>query len=280
MSTAITNMRLDAAQADARAASSRGPGRFGVVFAQEARDLWLGGRALIMMIGLSLLLSVLAFLLATDKELSLLAQKDMLNLTIQVSVAVGSLLTLLAAADSFSGERERNTLESLLLTPTPRRIVATGKLAAALTLWLASFLVTLPYLLVLSAGTGLFPLSAILAFAAGGILAVALGSVGIAISIASRTNRASLAASLLLFLLLLAPTQLPATTRKGLVGDVIARANPMTSLATFVDKILVSNHSFAEEASQLVAPTLLALVGILAVVVLARRGIRLEGGLA
>ncbi|MHB8604112.1 MAG: ABC transporter permease subunit [Thermoplasmatota archaeon] len=229
---------------------------------------------------MSVLLSVLAFLLATDKELSLLAQKDMLNLTVQVTVALGGLLTLLAAADGFSGERERGTLESILLTPTPRLSLALGKLAAALTLFVATFLVSLPYLLVLSNGTQLLQIAVLLAFGSGALLAIALGSVGIVVSMVSRTNRASLAASLLTFLVLVAPTQLPATTRKGLVGDVIARANPVTALATFVDKILVSNHSFAEEASQLVAPTLLALVGILVVVVLARCGIRLEGGFA
>lgn len=249
------------------------------VFAQETRDVWLGGRALVMMLALSLLLGVLAFLLATDKELSLLAQKDMLNLTIQVSVAIGSLLGLLVAADAFSGERERNTLESLLLTPVSRWSLALGKLTAALALWIAAYVLTLPYLYVLSNGTGLFPLAALLAFIAGSLLAVGMASVGVAVSLVSRTNRASLGACLLFFLVLVAPTQLPATTRKGLVGDTIARANPMTSLATFVDKILVSNHTFGEEAAQLTAAGILALTAVAATWWLTRRDIRLEGGL-
>lgn len=249
------------------------------IFAQEARDVWLGGRALVMMLALSILLGVMAFLLATDKELSLLAQKDMLNLTVQLGVAAGSLIALLVAADAFSGERERNTLESLLLTPVSRGSLALGKLAAALTLWVAAYALTLPYLYVLSSGTGLFPLAALLALIAGGSLAVGMASVGVAVSIVSRTNRASLGGGLLFFLLLVAPTQLPATTRKGLVGDVIARMDPMTSLATFVDKILVSNHTLGQEVGQLAAAAVLALAAVGATWWLTRREIRLEGGL-
>ena len=48
---------------------------------------------------------------------------------LQVAVAVGSLLTLVVAADGVSGERERGTLESLLLTPVSRRGLLLGKLS-------------------------------------------------------------------------------------------------------------------------------------------------------
>jgi len=50
-------------------------------------------------------------------------------------VAIGSLLALLAAADAISGERERGTLETLLLAPISRRSLVIGKGVAALTLW-------------------------------------------------------------------------------------------------------------------------------------------------
>lgn len=51
-----------------------------------------------------------------------------MNLTLQVAVAVGALLALLVAADAVSGERERGTLESLLLTPVARGELVLGKL--------------------------------------------------------------------------------------------------------------------------------------------------------
>ena len=69
---------------------------------------------------------------ATNQALNFLEQREAVNLTLQVAVAVGALLALLAAADAISGERERGTLESLLLTPVPRRQLVAGKLLAAL----------------------------------------------------------------------------------------------------------------------------------------------------
>jgi ABC-2 type transport system permease protein len=60
------------------------------------------------------------------------------NLTLQVAIAVGGLLALLAAADTISGERERGSLESLLVAPVSTLQLTGGKLLAALSLWFAA----------------------------------------------------------------------------------------------------------------------------------------------
>src|SRR5256885_17227791 len=98
-----------------------------IVLGQELRDLWLGGRALVLSLAFSLLLSVLAYLVATNRALNFLEQRETVNLTLQVAVAVGALLALLTAADAISGERERRTLESLLLTPVRSEERRVGK---------------------------------------------------------------------------------------------------------------------------------------------------------
>jgi ABC-2 type transport system permease protein len=119
-----------------------------VVLQQELRDLWLGGRGLALGFAYSVLLSVIAYLVATNRALNFLEHRETVNLTLQVGIAVGALLALLAAADAFSGERERGTLESLLLTPASRLEITAGKLAAAL---------SLASLLLLPGPTGLLP---------------------------------------------------------------------------------------------------------------------------
>ena len=106
-----------------------------VVAGQELRDLWLGGRGLVLSFAFSLLLSVISYLVATNRALNFLEQRESVNLTLQVAIAVGALLALLTAADAVSGERERGTLESLLVTPVSRLEIALGKLLAALSLW-------------------------------------------------------------------------------------------------------------------------------------------------
>src|SRR5437870_516163 len=108
--------------------STARPRAWAVVTGQELRDLWLGGRGLILSLAFSVLLSVLAYLVATNQALNFLEQRESVNLTLQVAIAVGALLALLAAADTVSGERERGTLEALLLTPVSRRQLTGGKI--------------------------------------------------------------------------------------------------------------------------------------------------------
>ena len=59
---------------------------------------------------------------------------------------------MIVGADGISGERERGTLEVLLLTPASRRQLILGKLLASLTPWPAAFLISLPALIVVSQG--------------------------------------------------------------------------------------------------------------------------------
>jgi ABC-2 type transport system permease protein len=106
-----------------------------VVARQELRDLWLGGRGLLLAFAFSVLLSAITYLAATNEALNFLERREAVNLALQVAVGVGGLLALLGAADAISGERERGTLECLLLTPAPRAALVAGKLVAALSLW-------------------------------------------------------------------------------------------------------------------------------------------------
>src|SRR6476660_2290868 len=86
-----------------------------VVAGQELRDIWLGGRGPILVFIFSLLLSLLTYLSATNKELNLLDQKDTVVLVIKMALGIGVAASVLIAADAISGERERATLETLLL---------------------------------------------------------------------------------------------------------------------------------------------------------------------
>jgi ABC-2 type transport system permease protein len=101
-------------------------GRWAVVAGQELRDLWLGGRGLLLLLAFSVLASAITYLGATSEGINFLEKRETVNLTLQVAVMFGGLIALLVAADAISGERERGTLESLLLTPAPRRDLVSG----------------------------------------------------------------------------------------------------------------------------------------------------------
>ena len=251
-----------------------------VVLNQELRDLWVGGRGLLLSFAFSILLSVIAYLVATNSALNFLEHRESVNVTLQVAVAVGGLLALLAAADAVSGERERGTLESLLLTPVSRSQFASGKLLAALSLWLAAFAITVPYVWFLGRGIGIVGDALITGFVVGTLLAVFLASLGLIVSFFAGSNRVSLSLSLFLLLALFAPTQLPSSAQKGWAGELLLRVNPVTAGEHYVGKIVVNGHPWSEDVSWLLSPLVAAVVFAAAVPLLGARFIQLRGGVS
>lgn len=276
----MTAVGQTAQQSAQQRAEGKGSSGWVVVLQQELRDLWLGGRGLMLSFAFSILVSVIAYLVATNTALNFLEQRESVNLTLQVAIAVGGLLALLTAADAISGERERGTLESVLLSPVSRRQLASGKLLAALSLWLAAFAITVPYVWFLGRGVGIVGDALATGLVVGTLLAVFLASLGIVVSLFTSSNRVSLSLSLFGLLALFAPTQLPSSAQKGWAGELLLRVNPVTAGEHYVGKIVVSGHTWSEDVSWLISPVVAAVVFALAAPVLGARFIRLRGGVS
>jgi ABC-2 type transport system permease protein len=270
----------DVAQTIDRPQADRATPGWLVVFQQELRDLWLGGRGLVLSFAFSVLVGIIAYLVATNTDLNFLEQRESTSLTLQVAIAVGGLLTLLVAADAISGERERGTLETLLLTPVSRRGLATGKLFASLSLWFAAFVITVPYVWFLGNGVGIVDEALVAGFVAGTLVAVFLASLGLLVSCFAASNRVSLSLSLFVLLALLAPTQLPAGAQQAWAGDLLLRVNPLTAGERYVSKIVVSGHDWSEDVSWLLSPVIGAVVFSVVAILVGGRYIRLRGGVS
>jgi ABC-2 type transport system permease protein len=248
-----------------------------VVAGQELRDLWLGGRGLVLLTAFSFLLSVVTFLVASNEVLNFLEQREAVALTLQVAVAVGVLVTLVVSADAISGERERGTLESLLLAPVSRRAILAGKLGAALSLWAAAYLITVPYLLTLARGVAIGRQALLLGLIVGGLLAVGMAGLGLVISSLAGSNRASLAISLFLLLALAAPSQFPLGPASALT-NFLDRLNPVASGLKYFHAVLVTGHAPARDWTYLISPLVLAVAAVAVVLALAPRLVRLGNG--
>ena len=160
-----------------------------VVAAQELRDLWLGTRGLILVLAYSVVLSALIFLVAGNADLNLLDARETIGLFVQVTLGLGTLAALIISADAISGERERGTIEHLLLTPVRRRDLVVGKLLAALTVWVAALAIAIPYILILARGPGIAGDAVLVLLVVGTLVAMALTALGLVVSSVSRTNR-------------------------------------------------------------------------------------------
>ncbi|HSV66538.1 MAG TPA: ABC transporter permease subunit [Mycobacteriales bacterium] len=269
--------RARAADTETPPTRRRGAG-WRVVAGQEYRDLWVGGRGPVLLFAFSLLLSVVTYLAATNQALNFLERREAVNLTLQIAVAVGVLMTLVVSADAISGERERGTLENLLLTPVARRAILVGKLVAALSLWLATYCVSVPYLWVLGRGVSIAGQALLLGLLVGTLLAVALAALGLLISALSNSNKVSLSVSLFLLFALFAPTQLPGGLPQGWFGNLLGRLNPVGAAMQYNTALLVHGHGWTRDLSYLVSPLVTAVLAGGALLVASSRIVRLRAG--
>lgn len=249
-----------------------------IVARQELRDLWLAGRGFLLAFAFSVLLSAITYLAATNEALNFLERRESVNLALQVAVGVGVLLALLVAADAISGERERGTLESLLLTPMPRASLVSGKLLAALSLWIGAMAIAVPYVWFLGHQVGAAGEAMLIGLVAGTLLAIALTAFGIVVSTLARSNRISLSVSLFVLLALFAPTQLPTGAQQGWAGELLLRVNPVTATLHYIGRVVVDQHAWTRDLSWLVSPLVGAVVLTALAVAVAPRFITLRGG--
>jgi ABC-2 type transport system permease protein len=229
-----------------------------VVLERELRDLWLAGRGLALMLAFTVLLGVTSYLVASNAALNFLEQREAVSLTVQIAVALGSLLVLLVAADSVSGERERATLESLLVTPASRRAIVVAKAVAALSMWFAAFVLTTAYVWYLGRGVGVAASALGAGLLSGTLLALFLAGLGVLVSSRAESNRLSLSITLFALLALYVPTQMPMSAQQGWFGDLLLHVDPFTAGLQVLSNVIVNGHGLGQQGGWLAGPAIAA----------------------
>ena len=259
-------MSAPAVEVPARADTARaGAPVWWLVLRQELVELWVGGRALIFLVLFSLLMSLTAFLLATNTELHLLPLEQTIVVALTSALTFGLFIGLAIGAESISGERERATLEPLLLTPAGTRQIVLGKFLAAMSPWPAALLLTLPYLATLSHGNALLRSGLLWGAVSGTLLAGAFVALAMIVSIWSDSSRVSLFICLLVYAASLIPAQLPTEFLVSPAGVVLSLLDPVESADQLLSKVLTSGESLTQVWPYLASPALalaLALVGL------------------
>lgn len=251
-----------------------------LVFVRELNELWMGGKAPVLLLIFSVLLGIMTYVMASNSELSLIPPQEMVYETLKAAIAVGLFISMIIGADAISGERERSTLESLLLTPTSRRQIVFGKFLAGISPWPVAFAIAIPYMKVLSQGNEVFSFAVPWGALTGTMLAPAFTAMGMLASFWSNSNKTSLFTGLGLYVLFLLPSQLPGRAQTGQMGSLLQQVNPIASTNHFLSKILVNNRTFGEWWPWLVAPLVLAALVYFLLFWYAGPSLRLEGGKA
>lgn len=237
-----------------RRTSIMAPSVWWLVFKQEVIELWLGGRVLNLVILFSVLMSVTAFLLATNNEIRLLPLSQTVSIALTAAITFGLFIGVIISAESITGERERATLEALLLTPGSRQQIVAGKFLSALTPWPVTLFLSIPYLAVLSRGDPVLGWALFWGAVVGSILTIVFTGLGMLFSIWSNSSRVSLAASLLVYVLALTPAQLPAEFQATPAGALIAATNPLEASRQFLERTIIDSQSLAATWLYLAAP--------------------------
>ena len=250
----------------ARASAPRGSRAplWWLVFRREFLDLWTGGKVIILLVLFAAVMSVTSVLRELESKLSLIPPTEMIFLTILAAISFGLFVGMVIGADTISGERERATLEPLLLAPGTRRQIVLGKFLAAMSPWPVTVLLSLPYVIVLARGDKALGEALLLGTYLGGVLAVAFTGFGMIVSIWSRSNRTSLFVSLVVYLIFLIPTQWPGNAQKGDLGYLVQQLDPMQASSEFLEKVIVNNRTVAEKAPYLYAAILSAVLVLVA----------------
>jgi len=245
-----------------------------LMFVRELADLWIGGKALYLILAYSIFLGFQAYSQVKTAQTDMVPPKEMVFATLQVVFYTGGLIGLIIGADSISGERERGTLEAILLTPVSRRQIILGKFLAGLSPWPIALLVAIPFLKLLSQGDPIFGQSLYWGGIVGSLLAIGFTGLGMLVSFWSNSNKVSFFVSVGLYLIVLLPTTWPGRAVRGAVAKFFQRMNPLEGTNELLEKILVNNRPFSQYAVWFRTPEVFA--ALVVVILLVYAGSRLR----
>ena len=173
------------------------------LYRHELSGSFYSWRGAAWLVGASLIFSLVAYLLLTDKELSLLDQGKMLFTLAEVIVALGIIMSAANASSTISSEMESGTFESLLLVPISHRQIALQKLFSIITIWIFLYMVSIPYLIVVASGTTLAWAAILYTGVYGTLLVTGISLISIGISAKLKSSKNSIMTILMIVLSLI-----------------------------------------------------------------------------
>lgn len=230
------------------------------IWKKEIRGEFYTWKSMLWLVIASLAFSLTSYLLLTNKELSLLDQTELMWLLSKVIVGIAILVTALDAASILTIEFDKETAENLFLAPITFSELLVGKFFAVMTLWGAVYLVSVPYIVVTTAGSGLT--LAFLAHVAllGTIVISAFTLLTFAFSLLFRTGKNTITTALITLIALGIPATFTTTLKNDPVSQLIAHINPIDAVFSSLDNVLVDYHTSLVENWKFLLPLVVFLL--------------------
>jgi ABC-2 type transport system permease protein len=230
---------------------------------KEIREQVLSLKGVIWMALAAVMFSGLSYSFITVKELSILAQIEIINTFLKVVIGYGLLITIISAAASIAGEKEQGTLESLLLLPLMKRNLVIGKWLGAMAIWLVIAIIAFPYLLALGNGTSLYGALFLFLFGFGTLTVGSFAAVALALSSLLQSSKNAIIVSVALFLVTALPDFLGTTIKKSGFGKVIDTISPLSGTMKLMKDLLINKLSIGHAVLNSVSMIWFAIAAIL-----------------
>jgi ABC-2 type transport system permease protein len=249
-----------------------------LVLKRELMDLWIGGRAFNLLLIYSALLGIISYTYSFSAKLTLAPAQEAVFELLKNATAFGIFIGLIIGADSISGERDRSTLESLLLTPVNRRHVIVAKLLAGISPWPAAYLIAVPFLSLLAQGHEILVPALFWGAVTGAVLVIGYTGLGMLVSFWSSSNKISYFVSLSIYALLLVPVELSGNG-VDITSEFLQWINPVSAVNYFLSNHLLYHRALGEYWPWLVSSALMAGGTVILLLNFAGSRLRLEPGL-
>lgn len=217
----------------------------GTLVKKELKECFLVSKGIWWLIVSSLFLSGISMLIINVRELGFLAQTEVIQYAVKISMFLSIMVTMVLGSASFVSEREESTLESLMLAPISKTYIALSKLAGILIMGALIYLVSLPYLLTLGWGTDMLRGELIFMLVVGTVLLAAYGCISIALSILLTSSKSSILLSIVLLLATSIPAFIEGVLKVTAVGKVINRVGPIANSFKMMSALIIEHRSFA-----------------------------------
>ena len=209
---------------------------------KEFMEDLMATRGSIFLVIACVVLSIFSVLLVGNTELSLLDNAQAVYMMSGIIMALASLVSVIRGSDGFAGERERNTLEPLMLTHVTGQRLTLAQLIGIMFSWLILFVLSLPYLWAVgSTGQNLLPTMQYL-FITGTFMVLIFGGLALAFSAKARSFKSALSIGLTIFLLAGSPVILGPSLRQSTVGRAIDLLNPFASALNTLDSVIIDSQ--------------------------------------
>lgn len=241
------------------------------IIKKELRESLYESKGLWMIVASTCILSGLCLITVFSKEGSVLAQSDILQYAIKAAMFVTLIVSMVLGATCFVAEREENTLESLLLTPISKRNLTVAKYIGVLIIGAVIFVVSVPYLIAVGAGSGLTVSALLITFVAGGILLLAFTAVSIILSILMESSKASLLTSMLILLILTFPAFVQSVFKLSPVGVFFLKIDPIACCFKMMTAMLIDKASIFSLSGYMIPLLVFAALAIALLVYTSKR---------